>query len=31
MPKELLRKAIGEEINPIYFTDYLKEKYLNMN
>jgi carboxypeptidase Taq len=28
MPKELLKKAIGEEINPRYFTDYLKEKYL---
>lgn len=27
-PKELLKKAIGEEINPQYFLQYLEEKYL---
>ncbi|MGB9729379.1 MAG: carboxypeptidase M32 [Thermoprotei archaeon] len=27
-PKELLKKAIGEEINPHYFLQYLEEKYL---
>jgi carboxypeptidase Taq len=27
-PKELLRKAFGEEYEPRYFIEYLKEKYL---
>ncbi len=27
-PKELLRRAFGEEMNPKYFIDYLIEKYL---
>ncbi|MEM3832789.1 MAG: carboxypeptidase M32 [Thermoprotei archaeon] len=26
-PKDLLRKAVGEEINPQYFLQYLEEKY----
>lgn len=27
-PKELLKRALGEEINPQHFTQYLQEKYL---
>jgi len=27
-PKELLKRATGEEINPQHFTQYLQEKYL---
>lgn len=30
-PQELLRKNIGEEMNPQYFTRYLEEKYLKSN
>ncbi len=28
-PKELLRRSFGEEVNPRYFLDYLKRKYLS--
>ncbi len=27
-PKELLKRSFGEEINPQYFIDYIKEKYI---
>ncbi|NPA75219.1 MAG: carboxypeptidase M32 [Euryarchaeota archaeon] len=27
-PKELLKRSIGEELNPKYFVDYVKKKYL---
>jgi carboxypeptidase Taq len=30
-PQELLKKNIGEEMNPQYFTRYLEEKYLKGN
>jgi carboxypeptidase Taq len=27
-PRELLKKSFGEEIEPKYFAEYIREKYL---
>jgi carboxypeptidase Taq len=30
LPAELIKKATGENLNPKYFVEYLKEKYTKL-